>query len=227
MALILLIDTAGEQGIVALSADGIVVAQHLLPEARRQAAVLQPVIAEVVAAAGRQISDLEAVSVVAGPGSYTGLRVGLAAAKGLCFALDIPLLMPDRLLLLALSGNTEIGEEPVWVFLPARVGEWFAGCYSGSTVIISARHWEEDSLKKVVFESGTKRIYSTADVIEAEFLVSFKTQGIPLMPVEPNVAVFSKESEYRYVNGIIENVALSVPLYLKSAFLTSQKVKTS
>ena len=227
MALILLIDTSGAQGIVALSANGVVLTAQTLPDSRRQAALLQPVIAEVVAAAGKEINDLEAISVVSGPGSYTGLRVGLASAKGLCFALNIPLLMPDRLLLMALSCNLEIQEQIVWVLLPARTGEWFAGCYRGNAAIDNPRHWEEESLKDAILESGAKNICLPIGVIETEFQVLFNIPNISLINVDLDVAIFSKETERRYVNKVVENLSLSTPLYLKSAFVTSPNAKNS
>jgi tRNA threonylcarbamoyladenosine biosynthesis protein TsaB len=61
-------------------------------EQKEHASFLQPAIKEILAEAGIQAKDLSAVAVTTGPGSYTGLRVGLASAKGICFALDIPLI---------------------------------------------------------------------------------------------------------------------------------------
>ncbi len=224
MALILLIDTAGEPGCVALSANENVLAQQSLPEARRQAALLQPTIAAVCAAAGKKITDLEAIAVVSGPGSYTGLRVGLAAAKGLCFALDIPLIMPDRLRLLSLSAATETEKQEVWVLLPARAGEWFAGCYAGKACLVAPRHWEEADLKKHLLTTAPALLLLSPEGAAEPFLEEMKrhlTQYIS----EVNIEHFAQESTYCFVNKKVSNVNKAVPLYLKPAFTAVSTVK--
>lgn len=66
-------------------------------------------IQEVVSDSGVQLTDLQAVAVSKGPGSYTGLRIGVSAAKGLCFALDIPLISVATLKSLALQASPEDG----------------------------------------------------------------------------------------------------------------------
>lgn len=92
MSTIVCIDTAGEQGLVLLVRQGECVAVRRNPEQKTHAAFVQPAIADMLQQTGIGIKEVQAVAVSNGPGSYTGLRVGLAAAKGLCFALQIPLI---------------------------------------------------------------------------------------------------------------------------------------
>lgn len=92
MSTILCIDTAGEQGMLLLMQQGECVAMRSNPEQQTHAAFLQPAIADMLQQTGIAMKDVQAVAVSNGPGSYTGLRVGLAAAKGLCFALNIRLI---------------------------------------------------------------------------------------------------------------------------------------
>ncbi|MBK6550630.1 MAG: tRNA (adenosine(37)-N6)-threonylcarbamoyltransferase complex dimerization subunit type 1 TsaB [Flavobacteriales bacterium] len=93
MPLILALETATKLCSVALSRDGVVVAvRELESDALVHAEKLNVFVAEVMAKAGTTFSELDAVAVGIGPGSYTGLRIGLSAAKGLCFALDIPII---------------------------------------------------------------------------------------------------------------------------------------
>jgi len=92
MSLLLLIDTSGETGSVALSENEQVLSYRSCNDQQEQARFLQLAIKEMMDETGKSFSDLSAVAVTIGPGSYTGLRVGLASAKGLCYACNIPLI---------------------------------------------------------------------------------------------------------------------------------------
>lgn len=92
MPKILLIETSTSLCSVALAADGKAVVSRESAEPRAHAAMTAPFVKQVLAECGLCASDLDAVCVSAGPGSYTGLRVGVSTAKGICFAAGIPLL---------------------------------------------------------------------------------------------------------------------------------------
>jgi len=106
MTSILCIETSTDVCSVALTAGGAVVAAAEIREAQAHASRLAPLIQEVMAAAGIGSGDLSAVAVSKGPGSYTGLRIGTSTAKGLCYALNIPLIGIGTLDLLAWQGIT-------------------------------------------------------------------------------------------------------------------------
>ena len=89
---ILLIETSTSLCSVALAAGGRVVASRESDHPRAHASLTAPFVKEVLDSQGLAASDLDAVCVSAGPGSYTGLRVGVSTAKGICFAAGIPLL---------------------------------------------------------------------------------------------------------------------------------------
>lgn len=97
---VLVIDTCGEVGSVALAEDAAVVAGEMLP-ARGSSSTLLPAVARLLEAKGWTMSGLDGIGVVSGPGSFTGVRVGLAAAKGLCEAAGLPLAAVSRLEVLA------------------------------------------------------------------------------------------------------------------------------
>lgn len=97
MARILLIETSTAQLSTALAENGIVTAFRVCDEPRMQAALTAPFVKEVLDEKGLSIKDLDAVCVGKGPGSYTGLRVGVSTAKGLCFGAGIPLLSAGTL----------------------------------------------------------------------------------------------------------------------------------
>ena len=97
MARILLIETSTAQLSAALAEDGAVTAFRTCDEPRMQAALTAPYVKEVLDEKGLTVKDLDAVCVGRGPGSYTGLRVGVSTAKGLCFGAGIPLLSAGTL----------------------------------------------------------------------------------------------------------------------------------
>jgi tRNA threonylcarbamoyladenosine biosynthesis protein TsaB len=101
MPYILNLETSTRQCSVALAKDGICISKKkLLAENFSHSEKLHLFIQDVINEAGIVISDLEAIAISKGPGSYTGLRIGVAAAKGLCFALDLPLISIDTLSLM-------------------------------------------------------------------------------------------------------------------------------
>ena len=101
MAIILNIETAVETASVCLAKNGEVLAEKIHPHPRDTASWIQPAILEILKENNLSTALLNAVAVSAGPGSYTGLRVGMATAKGLCFALKIPLITLNTLKIIA------------------------------------------------------------------------------------------------------------------------------
>lgn len=97
MALILQLETATTSCSVALALNGEILAFKELEERNIHASHITLFIGDVLKEAGKDIKELEAVAVSMGPGSYTGLRIGVSTAKGLCFALDIPLIAVNTL----------------------------------------------------------------------------------------------------------------------------------
>ena len=101
MSYILNLETSTQQCSVALSKEGKCISKKkLLTENFSHSEKLHLFIKDVIHEAGVVISNLEAIGVSKGPGSFTGLRIGVAAAKGLCFALDIPLISINTLTLM-------------------------------------------------------------------------------------------------------------------------------
>ena len=125
MKRLLLIHTAGAQGTIALADESGVVAEAVLP-GRTSSERLVPEVRRLLAAAGWALAELSAVGVVHGPGSFTGVRVGLSAAKGLSEAAGVALIAVSRLTLLARAcGATGL----VCAMLDAGRGELYFGAY--------------------------------------------------------------------------------------------------
>jgi tRNA threonylcarbamoyladenosine biosynthesis protein TsaB len=128
---ILLIHTAGGEGSVALAdteAAGVLVATEVLP-GRTSSERLVPAVRRLMEGLGFQLGELAAVVVVDGPGSFTGVRVGLSAAKGLSEASGVGLIAVSRLALLAAA--VDGGGRPVHAVLDAGRGEFYYAEYVG------------------------------------------------------------------------------------------------
>lgn len=124
----LLIHTAGAEGSVVLAEARKIVAAEVLP-GRSSSERLVPAVRRLMELQGWSLRDLKAVVVVHGPGSFTGVRVGLSAAKGLSEAGGIPLIAVSRLALLAASAGE--GDKVVHAVLDAGRGEFYYGEYAG------------------------------------------------------------------------------------------------
>lgn len=130
----LLIDTCGAEGSVALADTQVkaaIVAVAILP-GRTSSERLVPVIRELLSQQAWALRDLIAIVVVHGPGSFTGVRVGMSAAKGLSEASQVPLIAVSRLAVLALQASVE---GAVHVALDAGRGEVYYGCYQDTKCI--------------------------------------------------------------------------------------------
>ena len=103
MSLILNIDTASEKAHVSFAKDGLVLHSLYSESQKEHASFLQSAIQQLTKITGIKLKDIDAVAVTAGPGSYTGLRVGMASAKGLCYALKKPLITMSTLEVLTAS----------------------------------------------------------------------------------------------------------------------------
>lgn len=131
MSLLLHIDTAVDAASICISENEKVLAAAHNPQSRESAAWLQPAIQQLLLDSGITLQQLAAISVSAGPGSYTGLRVGMASAKGLCFALHIPLITVNTLQAMAFAALPQVGDDALLCpMIDARRMEVFTAIYN-------------------------------------------------------------------------------------------------
>jgi len=138
LSFILHIDTAVSGASVCLSKEDRLVAFDSNAEAKESAAWLHVAIRDLLSREGLSVSDLSAIAVSAGPGSYTGLRVGLATAKGLCYVLNIPLITLSTLRVMASA--LPAGEGLLCPMIDARRMEVFTAVYDRELAEIEAPH---------------------------------------------------------------------------------------
>lgn len=126
--LILSVDTATPAGGVALLEGGSLLGEVLLNTRTTHSDRLLVAARQILADTGKELSDLDGLAVVRGPGSFTGLRVGMGTVQGLALALDKPVVPVSSLAALAM--NAAGSTETVWSVLDARKGEVYAAAFS-------------------------------------------------------------------------------------------------
>ena len=131
MALLLHIDTAVQSASVCLSKGRTILGVKANPSERESAAWLHLAINELLQENNLKINQLHAIAVSGGPGSYTGLRVGMSSAKGLCFAFTIPLIIINTLKLMA-SSVEQPTTDLLCPMIDARRMEVFTALYDQS-----------------------------------------------------------------------------------------------
>jgi len=218
MALLLNIDTATEQAGVCLSKDGEILAIEETPGQKNHASFIQPAIQRVMQASGSNLSSIDAVAVTAGPGSYTGLRVGLSTAKGLCYALGKPLIMINTLEVMATASILANGEENV-LFCPmidARRMEVFTALYTANRQTIlppTAMVLDETSFQNEL--SSTTIIFSGSGSTKAQIIQHTYAVFCSTSYSVKHLAVLALLS---YNASRFASLAYSEPFYLKEFY---------
>lgn len=139
MGLILCIDTSLENAFVCISDNGILIESISNNIQKEHASFIHKAIKVLTQKLNIELKDLSAVAVTAGPGSYTGIRVGLATAKGICYALNKPLICINTLELLAnevhhFNKKNQLDWELYCPMIDARRMEVFTALYDGNLI---------------------------------------------------------------------------------------------
>lgn len=221
MSFILNIETATKNCSVSIAKNGeTIICKEIAEEGYSHAEKLHVFIEEIIIETGISVHDLAAVAVSQGPGSYTGLRIGVSAAKGLCFALNIPLIAVDTLQTLA--SQAKVTEGKIISMLDARRMEVYSAIYNADLEIerpILAEVIDENS-----FKDFTETIYFVGDCAEKCKLVLTNENFIFLEDVKyPSAAAMSKISYDKYQKSDTVDVAYFEPYYLKDFMITPSK----
>ncbi|MEO6233507.1 MAG: tRNA (adenosine(37)-N6)-threonylcarbamoyltransferase complex dimerization subunit type 1 TsaB [Ferruginibacter sp.] len=223
MSLILQIDTALDTAIVSIAQNGELLHELTNNNQKDHAGFLQPAIDTILKQSGLTLKTINAIAVSAGPGSYTGLRVGMASAKGLAFALNKPLITLGTLEITAknaLIQNEKLHLHPGTLYCPmidARRMEVYTALYDNmlntrfepSSMILTAYSFANWLLKNKIcfFGNGASKFQAICTHPNASFLLTIN-----------NSLAMSKLSFEKFINNDFADVAYSTPFYLKEFF---------
>lgn len=228
MSRIILIETSTSLCSTALVEDRKVVCERISDEPRAHASKTALFVSEMLSEKGLKVSDCDAVAVSKGPGSYTGLRVGVSTAKGLCFGAGIPMISVgtlDTLVWQALDGNMlPEGCRYIIPMIDARRMEVYTGIFTPDGKQISptvAQIIDADSFKDQLAEGPVLFIGDGADKCK-DTLTSPNARFIQCCPKAASMthpAIDALEAKR------FEDVAYFEPFYLKEFITTVSKKK--
>ncbi|MDP2089339.1 MAG: tRNA (adenosine(37)-N6)-threonylcarbamoyltransferase complex dimerization subunit type 1 TsaB [Flavobacteriaceae bacterium] len=222
MALILNIETASKNCSVSISDHGKIIALKEINESGfSHAENLHPLIEDVLKTANLNIKNIDAVAVSKGPGSYTGLRIGVSAAKGICFAADKPLISINTLKILASQLAVEKGI--IVPMLDARRMEVYSAVYNHQHIL--QRKTEAEILNEISFKSylDSEKVYFLGDGTEKCQSVINHPNAVFLLNTFPSANEMGSLSEEKFQKKEFEDVAYFEPFYLKD-FVTTMKL---
>ncbi len=219
--MILSIETATKNCSVALSDNGIVLAvKEVNSGDYSHGENLHVFIRDIISDSNLTFEDLDAVAVSKGPGSYTGLRIGVSAAKGICFAQDIPLIAVNTLAVLAAQVEME-DDGLICPILDARRDEVYRGVYShkGEELEPTSAHvLTSDSFSELEGE-----IVFVGDAVEktAGFIGSENMSFLP--KTFPSARELALLAEKKLAEKSFEDLAYFEPYYLKDFKVSKPK----
>jgi tRNA threonylcarbamoyladenosine biosynthesis protein TsaB len=218
---ILNIETATKNCSVALAKEGkTILCKEIAEEGYSHAERLHVFIEEIVSEAGVKLQDLVAVAVSQGPGSYTGLRIGVSAAKGLCYALGIPLIAVDTLQTLA--SKAKITEGLIVPMIDARRMEVYSAVFSAT--LEKKREVLAEIITENSFQDFKETIYFVGDCNEKCKTVLTKENFVFLDEFKyPSANEMCGLSFDKYKISDTVDVAYFEPYYLKDFLITTSK----
>ncbi len=218
MSIIINIDTTSEKAHVSFAEDGLVMHVLYSNSQKEHAGFLQNAIQQLIISTGIKLAEIDAVAVAAGPGSYTGLRVGMASAKGLCYALHKPLIAVNSLEVLAVAAVQLLPEVDDAVLLcpmmDARRMEVFTAIYKNDltaqlapcALILNESSFSEYLLnnKILFFGNGSSKWATVCSHPNAHF-----------KNIENRPQALSELANKSFSKKTFADIAYSEPFYLK------------
>lgn len=216
MALILHIDTAVDAASICLAKDGKALSFAKNEKQKDHASWLHLAIKEIFEQNNLEIASIDAVAVTEGPGSYTGLRIGMATAKGICYALNKPLITLNTLLVMA-NAAKDIDVDLLCPMIDARRMEVFTAIYSKrlqivkepAATIIDENSFNEELSNKTIafFGNGSGKFQKIKNHSNAIF-----------KEINFDASTMISLAEEKYTNKQFADLAYAEPLYLKEFY---------
>ena len=221
LSYILNIETATKNCSVALAKEGkTVFCKEIAEEGYSHAERLHVFIEEITTESGITFKDLSAIAVSQGPGSYTGLRIGVSAAKGLCYALGIPLIAVDTLQVLA--SQAKVSNGLIIPMLDARRMEVYSAIFSPN--FENKRAVQAEIITENSFEELQEALYFVGDCAEKCKAVLTKENHVFMEEIKyPSAKEMSFLSFEKYQKNDTVDVAYFEPYYLKDFMITVSK----
>ncbi len=226
MPRLLLIETSTSLCSTALAEDGRIVCSRRSTEPRAHASLTAVFVKEMLEESGWTVRELDAVAVSAGPGSYTGLRVGSSTAKGLCFGGQVPLIAVSTLDILArqaIEAGLPEGCKAILPMVDARRMEVYTAVYSpeGARLTdISPVILDENSFADL-FASGPVAVIG--DAAEKFAPLRATADGSVFMQCCPEASAMLVPAMRKYEKKEFEDTAYFEPFYLKQFIATTPK----
>ena len=220
MSLILLIDCAGEQASVHLGEDTVCIGSSFNNSQKDHAAWVHQAIENLLEQCGKKMSELSAVAVTEGPGSYTGLRVAMSTAKGICFALQVPLIVVNSLKLMAANAVRISGAKVDQIFIPmidARRMEVFAAAYNSSLQEIMEASPIVLTIDSFSVLKGFSNLVFTGSGA-AKWMKICEMEHAMELPLEMNGQTFLELAFQKYDKKDFADLAYAEPYYLKEFY---------
>jgi len=212
--IILNIETTTKNCSVSLAENGTVISiKELNDGGYSHAENLHPFIDLVLQESNRTYKDLSAIAVSKGPGSYTGLRIGVSAAKGLSFALDIPLISVDTLQTLA--HKVSIEEGIIIPMLDARRLEVYQALYNPDYKLIETTKAAVVALDSYEDYLAKEKVYFIGDAVEKVLSIITHPNAVFIENEFPSAKEMAPLSFEKYQQKDFEDVAYFEPYYLK------------
>jgi len=207
--------------------DGRLLGQAELRLEKSHSTHLTVLIEQLVANTGHTLRDLAAVAVSDGPGSYTGLRIGAAAAKGLCFALDVPLVAVGTLPALARQVAARTPRADTYYYAPmldARRQEVYTALYRADGQELAAPApliLTPEALTEQVAHHAV--LFFGSGAAKFQPLVSDNPNAVFLADVQPSAVSVGELALGAYQRQEFQDVAYYEPFYLKEVYTTTPK----
>jgi tRNA threonylcarbamoyladenosine biosynthesis protein TsaB len=222
MSLILSIETAASICSVALHEHGELTGSRKITTERSHSKYLAPIISDLFREKGKSTKALSAVALSRGPGSYTGLRIGTSTAKGICYALDIPLIAVDTLLTMCYLANRENPDNYLLCpMLDARKMEVY-------TLIADAQMAVKKHIRAIVVDEGSFReeldrgpiLFFGEGMPKTRYILENHPNAYFLDNIFPLAEVVGLLAQEKYRNRQFENLEAFEPFYLKEFIAT-------
>jgi tRNA threonylcarbamoyladenosine biosynthesis protein TsaB len=218
---ILNIETATKNCSVALAKNGITIAwREIAEEGYSHAERLHVFIEELILESAIAFKDLDAIAVSQGPGSYTGLRIGVSSAKGLCYALNIPLIAIDTLQ--SLAAQISITDGVIVPMIDARRMEVFNATFDKELNTIAKA--ASEIITEESYQNREEEIHYLGDgASKCKTFLNKKNFIFHDEIIYPSAKEMSKLSFIKYQKSDTVDVAYFEPLYVKDFMITTKK----